>query len=220
MAVSIKIDPIGKDIALFFAPELTPEGQRTALASFAREQLADAQNINGRAIGRVPRHDTYVDGQKGASEDNVRPDGVIIYEFELVTDVIVWIQEQLIRHSPIRSGRFRKSHLLFADGVEVQFGADIPAANRYVFVNSQPYARKIERGLSSQAPEGVFEVVAVLANRRFSNIAQVRFTFESLLGGNTHLESWARRTRQTRRGSAKQVAEWNRRQPAIAVTVR
>ncbi len=220
MAVSIKIDPIAKDVELFFAESLGPEGRSKALAAFAREQLAAAQKTNAAAIGRQPQHDTYVDGVKGGTEESVRPDGTIIYEFELVTDVIDWIQEQLIRHSPVRSGRFQKSHLLFADGVEVQFGAKIPAATVYVFVNSQPYARKIERGLSSQAPEGVFEVVAVLGQRRFGNIATVRFAFESLLGGKTDLEQWARRTNQTRRGSAKVVAEWNRRQPAIRVTVK
>lgn len=220
MAISIKIDPIAKDFDLFFANGMTNAAKSQRLAAFAREQLTIAQRVNRQAIGRLPTHETFVDGRPGASEDSVQPEGTIIYEFELVNDVIEWIQEQLLRHSPERSGRFKRSHLLFADGNEVQFGAVVPAAKTYVFVNIQPYARKIERGLSPQAPEGVFEVVALLAQRRFGNIATVRFAFESLLGGNTDLEAWARRTSQTRRGSARVVAEWNRRQPAIRVTVK
>jgi hypothetical protein len=50
-------------------------------------------------------------------------------------------------------------------------------------VNTQPYARKIEKGLSPAAPDGVYEVVAALAKRRFGNIASIKFSYRAPLAG-------------------------------------
>ena len=54
------------------------------------------------------------------------------------------------------------------------------AAEEYVFINTQPYARKIEgtggRRMAPQAPDGVYQAVATLAQRRFGNIARITFS--------------------------------------------
>jgi hypothetical protein len=88
-------------------------------------------------------------------------------------------------------------------------------------VNTQPYARKIERGHSKQAPNGVYETVAHLAARRFGNMARIRFGYRSPLFGS--IKEWAGRTRlqpkgRRRTGSSRQ--DWLTRQPAIIVTPR
>jgi hypothetical protein len=89
-----------------------------------------------------------------------------------------------------------------------------------VFVNVQPYARKIERGESPSAPEGVYEAVATLARQRFGNVARIRFEYRVPVGGGTALEAWAGRTGQRRRAGRQRSSEWNRRQPAIVITVK
>ncbi|QDM32093.1 hypothetical protein FNL55_12675 [Tardiphaga sp. vice352] len=221
MAVRTRVQPIDRDISLMLAEDLSPQAQSAALARFANEQLREAQEINTRSLGRLPSHDTYVDGRPGAAPESVKPSGTIIFEFELVGDVIEWIQTMLIQHSPRLSGRYSKSHVLFADGAEVQFGALVPESRSYTFVNTQPYARKIERGLSAQAKSGVYEVVAVMASRRFGNVAKVRFAFVVPQFGAVH--SWASKTSMKRRDRPNMKsgtrAEWLRRQPAIIVTV-
>jgi hypothetical protein len=58
----------------------------------------------------------------------------------------------LRQHSPVLTGRYRASHVLFADGVAVDpEKATDTAANEWVFISTVPYARKIERGQSSKA---------------------------------------------------------------------
>jgi hypothetical protein len=220
MAVRTRVQPIDRDISLMIAEDLSPQAQSAVLASYARQQLTEAQDINSRALGRLPRHETFVDGRRGASADSVKPSGVIVFEFALVEDVIEWIELMLIQHSPERTGRYSKSHVLFADNVEVQFGATVPEAREYIFVNTQPYARKIERGLSAQARSGVYEVVSVLASRRFGNVARIRFSFVVPQFGAIH--DWAGKTNMQRRGrrmKSEARAEWLRRQPAIIVTI-
>lgn len=221
MAVSTKIDPIDRDIDLIISRDLSPGAQSQTLARVARSELAAGQARNRAVLGHVPPHQTFVDGRRGGTLETVRPDGTIVFEFELIETALATIGEMLVMNSPVRSGRFQASHILFADGVEVEDGK-IPAASEFVFLNSQPYARKIERGLSPQTPDGVYEVTAVLAARRFGNVARIRFGFRSFPAGS--VGSWARSAtardlaRRVRGGNPALHHEWLTRQPAIVVT--
>lgn len=219
MAVRTRIDPIERDISVIVDGMLLPEAQSKALASFARYELAKAEMINKSALGIVPPHTSYVDGRQSDALETVRPDGVIVFEFELLNDIFAWIGKALVEASPRKSGRYAESYLFLADGVIVQPGAAVPAAQEYSFVNSQPYSRKIERGLSNQAPDGVFHVVAALASRRFGNIAKVMFGYQALRTGAIHEwagsargAAWARRHRR-----ASSAEEWLRKQPSIFI---
>ena len=154
---------------------------------------------------------------------SVKPDGgVIVADFDIVSEVLIWIDDQLKRHSPVKTGRYVQSHIVLLDGVEAE--PTVTAAfDEAVFVNNQPYARKIERGLSSQEPDGVYEAVAALARRRFGNIARVTFSFRSVRGGP--ISEWAAVTgmRKSGRGAIRDPArraEWLQRQPAIIVKLR
>lgn len=183
MAVKVKVDPIDRDIALVVAGSLSPAAQSKLIADFARETLAEAQTQNRQALGRDTPHKAFVDGRADAALDSVKPDGRIVFEFELVNDIFAWIGEQLVLHSPVLTGLYRNSHHFYADGVEIEAGpTDPPDAQEYAFVNALSYARKIERGLSDQAPDGVYEAVAALANRRFGNMARIRFSYRTVVG--------------------------------------
>jgi hypothetical protein len=220
MRIQTKVEPIDRDIELIFAQDLSPQARSTKLAAFARESLAQAEQQNERVLGHVPPHETFVDGSPGRPIDAVAPDGAVVFEFELLTDLFAWVHEQLITHSPVLSGHYSQSHRFYADGAEVNIDEQAPQANEYVFVNVQPYARKIERGQSPSAPEGVYEAVATLARQRFGNVARIRFEYRVPVGGSTPLDAWANRTRQGRRQRKQRSSEWSRRQPAIVITVK
>lgn len=182
MSVVTKIEPIQKDIDLIIRRDLSPAARTKVLAEFAREVLGEAQRKNAAALGSMPRHETFVDGRQGAAEETVKPDGTIAYGFALIEDLLSWVGEQLIIYSPVKSGKYQRSHVLLADGVEVTAGEPIPSEiGELVFVNTQPYARKIESGSSPQAPDGVYEAVATLARRRFGNVARVAFSYRDVL---------------------------------------
>jgi len=229
MKISARIEPIDRDLQVLFKEDLSPQARSAALAAFAKEQLAEAQAQNQRAIGRVPPHETIVDQRRGAPVESVKPDGTIVFEFELLDDLFAWIGEQLVRHAPVLTGRYRSSFLFFADGVEVEPGAKPPAASEYVFVNSVPYARKIERGHSDQAPNGVFEAVAALAKKRFGNLASIKFSYRAIQGGAMVPYAPVQRTvgrdkrgrfTATGRDRTAQRQEHSSRQPAIVINLR
>lgn len=183
MSVRTRVPAISRDIELMIVDTLSPEAQSTFLVEFAREKLEQAQSENRAALGRVPDHQTFVDGQRRDDLESVRPNGVIAFEFELLEQLLAWIGEQLVLHSPVLSGKYANSHVVFVDGVEAAPGSVPMDGEEWAFINTVPYARKIERGLSPQAPDGVYEAVAAIASRRFGNIARIRYTFRSITGG-------------------------------------
>jgi hypothetical protein len=183
--ITVRAEPIDRDIELLVRPDLSPKARSSMLARFAGEQLKEAQAINQRASGSVPRHETFVDGRANAPLESVRPDGKIVFEFALLLDLFAWIGAELVQHSPVGpppAPAYRENFVFFADGQQVPPGGKVPEAELYTFLNTVKYARKIEKGESAQAPDGVFHVVATLAQRRFGNIARVRFAYREFEG--------------------------------------
>lgn len=221
--------------ALF--PEVFSAVERSkAFAEFAREQIGYAQQVNASVLGGTPKYKTYVDRREGAPLESVRPDGEIVAEWDLLTPVLDFIREQLVKHSPVgkagdgrpgHPGMYRASHILIVDGKAHEDGAPLPALfEEAVFSNTTPYSRKIEgsemsgrRPSSSQAPDGVYDAVALLAQSRFGNIARIGFGWRSLLTGGIH--EWAQtpsaKAHADRHGRKNDVEEWLRRQPSVII---
>lgn len=184
MVVTTRFAPISREINLILREDLSPATQSAALAQYAGEQLIEAQTINKAALGKAPAYQSFVDGARSNDLGRVRPNGVIAFEFDLFSGVFGYIDLLLIAFSPVRSGRYRRSHVLFADGVEIDQDGPLPDAKEFVYLNTQPYARKIERGLSKQAPDGVYHVVQTMASRRYGNVAKIAFSYRAIAGGS------------------------------------
>lgn len=191
MAIKTTIEPISDFIEIAVSEMLSPQAQSRVVADFARERLEEAQEQNRTILGRIPPHESFVDGKSGAPLESVRPDGgVIVFEFELVADVLRWIGQALADRSPVMSGEYKRSHMLFADGKEIAIGDRMPPAEEYSFTNLIPYARKIEIGKTRagrdfvlQVPNRIYERTARDARARFGNLAKIEFTFRGIVGG-------------------------------------
>jgi hypothetical protein len=219
MALKVKIDPVERVTAATVLGE-TVAIRKAAAAQFARDGIEEAKRTNRSVLGRVPPYSVTVDGREGAPLDSVNPDrGSIDVEFELFVDLLVWIGQTLVERSPKRSGRYRRGWALFADGIEVPIDASIPPADKYVFVNLEPYSRKIEIGRTHsgrafviQVPNRIAERTAKDARSRFGNQAKIVYGFESVQSGGA-ITRWARSTRSRRR----RRRDWLTRQPAVIV---
>lgn len=96
-------------------------------------------------------------------------------DFLISDDVLGYVAQQLNLNSPVGAndkhpGKYLAAHVLYADGVLVADRSKPPQAKIYTFVNGLPYAEKIEAGESSQAPNGVYEVTANEAQKRFPSM--------------------------------------------------
>jgi hypothetical protein len=182
--IRYRIDPLEKDIKVFLDQALGPKARSRALADFAQDTIDDANAINAKALGRAVPYEQWVDGRRGAALQSVKPEGKVIAEWDFLDDSLVWIRDELEKHSPYKSGRYQRSHKFFVDGVETD--PDKPTAIKSVawFVSNVPYARKIERHKAA----GVYQAVAKLASGRFGNIAKIRFGYKTVTldeGGET-----------------------------------
>ena len=130
MVARLKVQPINREIALMISETLSSKVRSQAIAQFARAEIDRASAINKQALGRVPDVTVTVNGRRGAALESANPDrGVIIAEFEVVFDTLLWINTQLQIHSPVRSGLYAKSHELFADGQHVENPNNAPPAD-------------------------------------------------------------------------------------------
>lgn len=223
MAITTRIEPIASFVEIVAREDLSPKAKSGAVAAFAREQLLAAQESNKRVLGRTPGHKTFVDGRQGAALETVRPvNGTIVFEFEMVADLVRAIAAMLVERSPIRHGGYLRGHRIFADGVEVRSTAGgVPAAIEYTFLNIVPYARKVEIGKTKagrafliQVPNRIYERTARDASRRFGNIAKITFSYRAPVGGG--IVKYRAGSAASRRGGAERSA----RTPAIIVTLR
>lgn len=175
-----RLDTFSRELQVMVSEVLSPEVRSALIADAAREALADAQATNREALGRDAPFETFVDSRPGAALETVNPDrGVIVFAFDVTPDVMEFIGRMLVLNSPVLTGRYQDSHRLFADGVEVERFDPALDAEEWVFLSALPYSRKIEAGLSDQAPDGVYEATAVMAQRRYGNVARITFGWSS-----------------------------------------
>lgn len=231
MAVRIKVDPLNLNYDLLLSATLSPQEQTQIFAEYAQQVIDEAAAQNAKVLGRTPPYTVAVDGREGAPLNSVKVGGIIFAEFELAFEALDWIAQKLREFSPVgkppkdpHPGLYKASHVLFADNEAVDDGAVPPIASEYAFINIQPYARKIERGLSSQRPEGVYQAVAQMAaTSKFGNVVKVKFGYRTPLFGA--IDEWASSSSaralaaRKRKGNKEFHAEWLRRQPAIIVTL-
>ncbi|MEO3386003.1 hypothetical protein [Mesorhizobium sp. CAU 1741] len=189
--MKVKIEPLDQWVSVTVSEMLSPEARSKAVADFARAALADARESNRKALGTETPYDQFVDGRPGAPLDSVNPDrGLIVFEFELVGDVLRWILAALIERSPKRSGDYIAGHRLFADGREIALGGEMPVAEEYSFTNMVPYSRRLEIGKTQSGrdflvsvPNRIYQRTAKDARARFGNVAKIGFTFRGIVDG-------------------------------------
>lgn len=200
---------------------LLPEADlRRMRGELARAAIAEAAAQNRAVLGVEPPRREVVDGHEGAALESVRPDGVVYAEWSLIEELVSWVGRALVLASPIgpgRNGHYKDSHIVMVDGVRLGAGAAIPELFEAItFASTRPYARKIERGLSAQAPDGVYQAVAAVAKARFGNMAAIKFTYVPLPRRGSGRDSRGRFTRGEgdRAAAAREHAS---RQPAILI---
>lgn len=146
-----------------------------------------ARSEAARLLGPSTQYRQFVDGREGAPLESVKFAGRIVFSVNPIGDVIDWIYRQLVQDSPIGPNtpphlHYFQDHQLYINGERVAPGiTKIPADTVATIVDGRDYAAKIERGLSVQAPDGVYEIVAVAARRRFSNV-KIIFDYTALPG--------------------------------------
>lgn len=173
-------------ITLAFAPS-------RAWPEIARETAAFARRDRDTRIAAEqfpPRFETFVNGQRDAAEETIRPGGVIFYRGLLLGPAIAFALAEWQRRAPVRSGRYRDTLAvgISRGGVEGtaiaadRFRADAvmaDATEAFLF-SPQPYGRRVDvqldgtRPIRFSVPEGIVSDVAEAVRRRFPGVNALR----------------------------------------------
>lgn len=167
-----------RSIRAFADRALSPAALSRHLATVAR-QARDELIREGSA---PDSYETFVDGRRGAAEETVRPDGAIVYRFNLLGLAARLALDTAVRMSPRaphEGGDFANGWVVAVDG-KPWIGAltDIPAGAEVMIVNTVPYARKIQVGAMPlmSVPPGIVERVRSRVRSRFPTLdAEVTF---------------------------------------------
>ena len=156
---------------------------------------------------------TFVDGRRDASEDSVKPFGVIRYEFRQMADIAVWALERCRELSPVKSGAYRESWFVMVGGKEVDPAA-VAAVDEITITNDRPYHRKLEVTVNSQrlhggkktirVPAGIVEAVRQEILRKYPGVS-AEVAFMELAGGYVLRGHGSRRGRATVRRRSEDV---------------
>ncbi|MBW7965315.1 hypothetical protein [Bradyrhizobium sp. BR 10261] len=169
-----------------------PDVRAQILADAARDILVQTDAENAAAIGTAIPHRTVVDGVPTEDLERVHAEGLIARTYDLMPAVLLQIGNWLWQHSPVRSGRYQHSHRLEADGegiAAVTEGWSLPGLSpnlkEFTFLSTVHYAPLIEPhgdepGESRQAPDGVYQVIALLAKEMFAGIATITFEYRGI----------------------------------------
>lgn len=162
----------------------TAEATHRAIVSLAKREHGKVMTSDPRPGGFT----RFVDGRKGAREEAVKPNGVIIYEYQRLDLVVQFAFEALFDKSPVLSGAYRTAHTLFLNGAPAANLAAWKAGDDVAISNYVPYARKIEAGKMKMRVPGtdhVYAQAAQVVNARYGNVAKVHFTYRGISGGGS-----------------------------------
>jgi hypothetical protein len=228
MALKTRIDVFTRETVFRPGFGLSPKEISAQFAALASQDIAEIDADNAKTAGRELPHRTFVDGRETTDLASVRPDGVIVAEWTLTTEVVQFVWDRIQKSAPQRTGRFKASQRIYADGVEVDNPQDTIGASEVIIAPTVPYARKIEGGFSKQGgawatnPNGLYHAVATLAASRFGNIAKIKFGTREVLGGATDLSAWAsdHTANIAHEGKRRKAHARDSRQPSVVITFR
>jgi hypothetical protein len=164
------------------AAQATREATQRTLVAVAKRKHNEVMNTDPRPA----RFTRTVDGRKGAVEETVKPDGIIVYDYPRMHEIVMVAMNTLFELSPVLSGEYRTAHTIYVNGNPVSNLQDWDGTSEVVILNHVPYARKIELGKMRMRVPGtdhVYEQAEYLLNQRYSNVARIRFSFRGIAGG-------------------------------------
>lgn len=166
---------------------------QAALATVEETQavlVALAKREHGKIMQADPRPARFirsVDGVRGAREEQVRPDGTIIYVYPRLDEVVRFAMDTLFDLSPVLSGEYRLRHQLFVGGVQSRNLSQWDGTSEILITNTLPYSRKIEMSTMTMRVPGtdrVYEEAASVVAERYGNSAKVQFGWQGVVGGS------------------------------------
>jgi len=177
--------------------ELFKVAMQQTLAETHQLLVDTAKREHARVMDTDPRPTSFrriVDGQIGATEEVVKPAGIIVYQYPRLDQVVQFAMETLFDRSPVDSGDYRNAHMIFIENSPARNLAELRSGDEITITNPMPYARKIEAGSMTMRVPGtdhVYQQARQIVAARWGNVAKIKFTYRALIGGHVVMQEKA-----------------------------
>lgn len=139
--------------------------------------------------GVIPEFDSYANNPGNTNLESVRLPGPIVFRYRYLREIVLVGLRELEAASPVDSGRYKRSHLLWINDIAVARGAPIKAGDSVMLANTVPYSRRLEIGKTESGrnflvsvPNRIYERVAKKLQQRYRNAATITFGYATLPG--------------------------------------
>lgn len=195
----------------------TAETVKWISGSIEETTIAVAEDVLKREVGAgafTTTPSVVTDGVVGRDYHQVKAFGRIEFIAQpTMREAVLWARDMVRQLSPVLTGRYRDSNIVLLNGTGITGNSltvlnSVKPGDRVQLVNIEPYARKIEgqranrrkhwkrrRGLSKQAPGGVYRLVYAMLQQRYGRTLFVDYRLERLAIGDVEARSTARNPR-------------------------
>ncbi len=195
-----------REITVF--TEGTAQKMVDAMVRVATAQRDRVLTEQAARSGLEPLYRVFVDGAQGAALTSVKPDGIIIFAWNYLREVIFEAMIETAAAVPVQTGNLLSHLFLFVDGTEAGRDANGEAVLSAVTADTQQativayveYARRLEVGLDRtgapfvrQVKQHFIEQAAIVLQSRFKDQAEIEFAYVSL--PDASLSNWSSATR-------------------------
>jgi len=143
-----------------------------------------------------PSVTTFVDGNKDAQPEAVKPGGVVTLLFDYRAEIVSHLFEEIKARAPVRSGNYLRSHYVMLDGDKLDYltvptAAQIKNVQRITVTNDRPYAMRIEVGKMGggafllSGDLHILESSMKAVRREYNGVAKFTFAAIDIVGGHT-----------------------------------
>mgnify|MGYP005817797569 CR=1 FL=1 len=136
-----------------------------------------------------PQYEAYANRPGNSNLDSVVLPGPIVYNYSSLRSLVETALDELRKASPVRSGGYVQSFVLFVNGLPVDtLPQTIKLSDEIMIVNVAPYARKIEIGKTESGRPFVIQVPDRVVERtakqvlipRYRNVAKIEFYYVTI----------------------------------------
>jgi len=174
-----------------------PQGDEAAarelLVRVARESTARIVKEQAGRAGVQPAVETYANQVGNKALETVKLPGPIVSAFDYRREIAKVALEELRKASPVDSGAYRDSHMLYLNGGEIdQLPMILGPGDDIAITNPVPYARRIEVGKTKSGRAFVLKVEPNVYERtlkriilpKYRNAANLTFGYLTLPSGH------------------------------------
>jgi hypothetical protein len=170
-------------------PKATEEAARALLLKVATEGNTRTLDEQTQRSGITPSVEAYANTPGNKNLASVKLPGPIVYRYQYLGEIVQVALKALEDASPARSGRYKSSHTVFLNGIQMRsLPPTLLASDEIIISNIVPYARRLEIGKTKagrdfviQVPNRIYERVAKSALiPKYRNVAKIAFNYVSL----------------------------------------